>query len=44
MANAVEDYPGELAGTKPEDLGVSAFSVFGPRNRVDKLVKKLALL
>jgi hypothetical protein len=39
-----DDYLGELAGTKPEDLGVSAFSVFGPRNRVDKLVKKLALL
>jgi hypothetical protein len=39
-----DDYLGELAGTKPEDLGVSAFSVFGPRNRVDKLVRKLALL
>jgi hypothetical protein len=39
-----DDYLGELAGTKPEDLGISAFSVFGPRNRVDKLVKKLALL
>jgi hypothetical protein len=39
-----DDYLGELAGTKPEDLGVSAFSGFGPRNRVDKLVKKLALL
>ena len=39
-----DDYLGELAGTKPEDLGVSAFSVFGPRNRVDKLVKKLTLL
>ncbi len=45
QANRVyDDYLGELAGTKPEDLGVSAFSVFGPRNRVDKLVKKLALL
>ena len=39
-----DDYLAELAGTKPEDLGVSAFSVFGPRNRVDKLIKKLALL
>jgi hypothetical protein len=39
-----DDYLGELAGTKPEDLGVSAFSVFGPRNRVDKLIKKLTLL
>src|SRR6201986_6966 len=37
-------YDGYLAGTKPEDLGVSAFSVFGPRNRVDKLIKKLTLL
>ena len=45
QANRVyDDYLGELAGTKPEGLGVSAFSVFGPRNRVDKLVKKLALL
>ena len=39
-----DDYLAELAGTKPEDLGVSAFSVFGPRNRVDKLIKRLALL
>ena len=39
-----DDYLGELAGTKPEDLGVSAFSVFGPRNRVNKLIKKLTLL
>ena len=39
-----DDYLAELAGTKPEDLAVSAFSVLGPRNRVDKLVKKLALL
>ena len=39
-----DDYLAELAGTKPEDLGVSGFSLFGPRNRVDKLVKKLALL
>lgn len=45
QTNRVYDqYLAELAGTKPEDLGVSAFSVFGPRNRVDKLVKKLALL
>jgi Protein of unknown function (DUF2000) len=39
-----DDYLAELAGTKPDDLRVCAFSVFGPRNRVDKLVKKLALL
>jgi hypothetical protein len=39
-----DDYLAELAGTKPDDLNVSAFSVIGPRNRVDKMVKKLALL
>jgi hypothetical protein len=45
QTNRVYDgYLAELAGTKPEDLGVSAFSVFGPRNRVDKLIKKLTLL
>jgi hypothetical protein len=38
-----DDYLAELADTKPEDLNVTAFSVIGPRNRVDKLVKKLAL-
>jgi hypothetical protein len=39
-----DDYLAELGGTKPEDLAVTAFSVVGPRNRVDKMVKKLALL
>lgn len=39
-----DDYLAELAGTKPEDLTITAFSVVGPRNRVDKMVKKLALL
>ena len=39
-----DDYLAELAGTKPDDLNVTAFSVIGPRNRVDKMVKKLALL
>ena len=39
-----DDYLAELAGTKPEDLAITAFSVVGPRNRVDKMVKKLALL
>jgi hypothetical protein len=39
-----DDYLAELAGTKPDDLNVTAFSVIGPRNRVDKLVKRLALL
>ena len=39
-----DDYLAELAGTKPDDLNITAFSVIGPRNRVDKMVKKLALL
>ena len=39
-----DDYLAELAGTKPDDLNVTAFSVIGPRNRVDKMVKRLALL
>jgi Protein of unknown function (DUF2000) len=39
-----DDYLTELAGTKPDDLNVTAFSVIGPRNRVDKMVKRLALL
>jgi hypothetical protein len=28
----------------PDDLAVCAFSVFGPRNRVDKITRKLTLL
>ena len=39
-----DDYLAELAGTDPGDLDVCAFSVFGPRNRVDKITKKLSLL
>lgn len=39
-----DDYLAELAGTEPADLATRAFSVIGPRNRVDKIVKKLALL
>lgn len=39
-----DDYLAELADTKPDELGVCAFSVFGPRNRVDKITKKLSLL
>jgi hypothetical protein len=38
------DYLGELARTEPDELAVCAFSVIGPRNRVDKIAKKLALL
>ncbi len=39
-----DDYLAELARTDPGDLAACAFSVVGPRNRVDKAVKKLALL
>jgi hypothetical protein len=39
-----DDYLAELVGTKPEDLSNCAISVIGPRNRVDKMVKKLPLL
>ena len=39
-----DDYRTELAGTKPEDLAVSAVSIIGPRNKVAKLVKNLSLL
>lgn len=39
-----DDYLAELAGTAPDDLGVCAFSVIGPRNRVDKITKKLSLM
>jgi hypothetical protein len=45
QAHRVYDhYLAELAGTDPEDLSVCAFSVIGPRNRVDKITRKLALL
>ena len=39
-----DDYLAELARTGPGDLGVCAFSVFGPKNPVEKITKKLALL
>jgi hypothetical protein len=39
-----DDYLDELARTDPAGLGLTAFSVVGPRNRVDKIVRKLALL
>jgi Protein of unknown function (DUF2000) len=45
QAHRVYDhYLAELARTGPEELAVCAFSVIGPRNRVDKIVKKLKLL
>jgi len=45
QAHRVYDhYLAELAGTDPAGLAVSAFSVVGPRNRVDKITKRLALL
>ena len=45
QAHRVYDhYLAELASTDPGDLGVRVFSVIGPRNRVDKITRKLALL
>lgn len=39
-----DHYLAELARTDPGELAVCAFSVVGPRNRVDKITRKLALL
>jgi hypothetical protein len=39
-----DDYLAELAQTGPGELGVRAFSVFGPKNPVEKITKRLALL
>jgi Protein of unknown function (DUF2000) len=44
MHRVYDDYLAELANTKPDHLAVCAFSAFGPRNRVDKVTKRLALL
>jgi hypothetical protein len=45
QAHRVYDhYLAELAGTAPQDLSSCAISIIGPRNRVDKMVKKLPLL
>ncbi len=39
-----DDYLAALARTSPDELGICAFSVVGPRNRVDKMTKRLTLL
>lgn len=39
-----DHYLAELARTEPGDLAVCAFSVVGPRNRIDKITRKLAPL
>jgi uncharacterized protein DUF2000 len=45
QAHRVYDhYLAELASTDPDDLGVRVFSVIGPRNRIDKVTRKLGLL
>ena len=45
QAHRVYDhYLAELARTDPGDLAVCAFSLIGPRNRIDKITRKLALL
>ncbi len=45
QAHRVYDhYLAELARTGPQHLAVCAFSLVGPRNRIDKITKRLALL
>jgi len=45
QAHRVYDhYLAELARTDPAELAVCAFSLIGPRNRVDKITRKLTLL
>jgi len=45
QAHRVYDhYLAEFASTGPADLNVCAFSLVGPRNRVDKITRKLHLL
>jgi hypothetical protein len=39
-----DDYLHELAATDPRELACYALSMVGPRNRIDKIVKKLSLL
>jgi hypothetical protein len=39
-----QDYLAEVARTSADDLTLLAVSIVGPRNRVDKLVRKLPLL
>jgi hypothetical protein len=39
-----DDYLAELAVTSPDELSICAFSLVGPRNRVDKITRKLSLL
>ncbi len=39
-----DGYLSELATTEPDQLGLCAISIVGPRNRVDKWVKRLELL
>lgn len=39
-----DDYLAELSRTELGDLHVRAFSIFGPRNPVEKITKRLALL
>jgi hypothetical protein len=39
-----DHYLAELARTGPPDRAVRAFSLAGPRDRVDKITKRLILL
>jgi hypothetical protein len=39
-----DEYLDQLASTKNEDLTYCAISLIGPRNKIDRLVRKLSLL
>src|SRR3569833_1327312 len=39
-----DEYLEELSTTPPEKLSIGAVIIIGPRNRVDKIVKRLSLL
>ncbi|MFC1407028.1 MULTISPECIES: DUF2000 domain-containing protein [Streptacidiphilus] len=39
-----DEYLDQLAGSKTEDLTYCAISLVGPRNKIDKLVRRLPLL
>ncbi len=44
LTRVYDDYGSALAGTAPDDLHALALSIVGPRETVDRIVKKLRLL
>lgn len=44
LTRIYDEYLGQVAGKSPDQIEYYAVSVIGPRNRIDKLVKKLSLL